>query len=155
MCKIKKISILTILVVCITIVACGTKQVATIQPALEPTNTLAIIVAPTNTNTPLSPTATQIPTNTIEPTATQTPTQIYYTYTPTPYPSPTGTYCEIEQQWGRGEGHDFQYGCFAMSCSFADGTGYGNNLACIDRTIGTPWPFKWNFYHPLMDQLTK
>jgi hypothetical protein len=82
-----------------------------------------------------------------------TPTFVYYTPEPAIWPSPTGMTCDIEQQWGRGENHDYEYGCFALSCWFADGTQYGNNLACVDRTIGTPWPYKWFFYHPLMDTI--
>jgi len=102
------------------------------------------------------PTVTKTLFYTETPTLTQTPTKVVWTLTPTPYPSPTGMQCEVEQQWGRGPGHDFEYGCFALSCGFADGTSYGNNLVClVDKSIGTPWPYEWNFYHPLIGQLKK
>lgn len=122
---------------------------AIIVPTIEITATQTIV--PTST---VPPTLTS--TATPEPTLTATPTITYWTPEPKVYPSPTGMTCEIEQQWGRGEGHDYEYGCFALSCGFKDGTAYGNNLVClVDKTHGTPWPYEWDFYHPLIAELHK
>ncbi len=122
--------------------------------AIPPTETLM----PTATDTPAPPRATETPkvipvvTAPTE-TPTVTPTPILWTPEPAIWPTPTGMTCEIEQQWGRGVNHDYEYGCFAVTCWFADGSIYGNNLACVNPAIGTPWPYKWFFYHPLMDSI--
>jgi hypothetical protein len=60
-------------------------------------------------------------------------------------PSPTGVICEVEPQWnGKIPAHQLGVGCFAMSC-----WQNGEYLWGTDNTCQEPWPFKWNFVHPL------
>jgi hypothetical protein len=59
---------------------------------------------------------------------------------------PAGMTCEIEPQWNTtGESqHELGEGCFAASC-WKDGQFFwGSNNTCVK-----PWPFEWDFPHPL------
>ena len=59
---------------------------------------------------------------------------------------PAGMTCEIEPQWNTtGEPqHELGEGCFAASC-WKDGQFFwGSNNTCVK-----PWPFEWDFPHPL------
>ncbi len=58
-------------------------------------------------------------------------------------PTPVGMVCEVEPQWNN-QGHELGQGCFAISCYLNGVTYYGNNNTCEE-----PWPFDWDFYHPL------
>jgi hypothetical protein len=60
-------------------------------------------------------------------------------------PTPTGMSCEVEPQWnGRIPAHQLQQNCFALSC-WQNGTFFfGSDNTCVD-----PWPYDWDFYHPL------
>ena len=117
------------------------------------TATLTPTATATNTSTPTK-TATPRPTNT--PTETPTPT---ITNTPRPtatnklyaIPSPQGMSCEVEPQWNNpAGGHEIAYGCFAVSCYLNSGFYYGNNATCL-----TPWPYEWDYFHPLRENLVK
>lgn len=60
-------------------------------------------------------------------------------------PSPTGVVCEIEPQWnGAIPDHQLDMGCFAMSCWQNEDYLWGT-----DNTCREPWPFTWDFVHPL------
>jgi len=60
-------------------------------------------------------------------------------------PTPTGMDCQVEPQWnGRIPAHQQGVNCFAMTCMQNGVFFYGNNNTCEN-----PWPFDWNFYHPL------
>lgn len=120
-----------------------------------PTTTTTSTLTPTASisNTPiLTKTATPQPTNT--PTETPTPTATS-TFLPThtkgfyAIPSPQGMYCEVEPLFGNpAPGRDVAYGCFAVSC-FQNGTlVYGNEATCLN-----PWPFEWEYYHPIRETL--
>lgn len=59
---------------------------------------------------------------------------------------PSGVSCEVEPQWNStGEPqHELGTGCFAASC-WKDGQFFwGSNDTCVK-----PWPFEWDFPHPL------
>ena len=59
--------------------------------------------------------------------------------------TPVGMSCEAEPQWGgRIPAHQLEMGCFAVTCFQNGGVYYGNNNTCE-----TPWPFDWDFVHPL------
>lgn len=59
--------------------------------------------------------------------------------------TPTGVTCEIEPQWnGQSEAHQIGIGCFAMSC-----WQNGDYLWGTDNTCRDPWPYEWDFVHPL------
>ena len=60
-------------------------------------------------------------------------------------PTPTGMSCEVEPQWnGRIPDHQLDVGCFALTCYQNGSFFYGNNNTCE-----IPWPFDWDFFHPL------
>jgi hypothetical protein len=60
-------------------------------------------------------------------------------------PTPTGMDCQVEPQWnGYIPAHQGDKNCFAMTCLQNGKFFYGNNNTCEN-----PWPFDWNFYHPL------
>lgn len=60
-------------------------------------------------------------------------------------PTPMGLTCEVEPQWnGDIPAHQLGQGCFALSCYLNGAFYYGNNNTCEK-----PWPFDWDFYHPL------
>ncbi len=59
--------------------------------------------------------------------------------------TPTGVTCEVEPQWGGiGPAHQLDIGCFAMSC-----WQNGEYLWGTDNTCRDPWPYEWDFVHPL------
>lgn len=58
-------------------------------------------------------------------------------------PTPAGMVCEVEPQWNN-QGHELGQGCFAISCYLNGVSFYGNNNTCEE-----PWPFEWDYYHPL------
>lgn len=58
-------------------------------------------------------------------------------------PTPMGMSCEVEPQWNN-QGHENGQGCFAISCFLNGEIYYGNNNTCEE-----PWPFDWDYYHPL------
>jgi len=112
-----------------------------VTPQVLPTDT------PTVTNTAM-PIPTQLPTRTLTPAITKTPlptaTEKLYAI-----PSPEGMSCEVEPQWNNpAPGHEIGYGCFAVSCYLNGTYFYGNNATCQ-----TPWPYEWDYYHPLREEL--
>jgi len=158
--KIKKrtmvFAIISLIVLALVICACTlsaksneAESTATSTPVIVPSDTelptVTITPDPTATDTP-EPTNTQLPTETPTMTIVSDYNPDYYHYTP------TGMSCEIEPQWNQVAGHDVKYGCFAVSCFMANGSVVGDNLLCMDGS-GTPWPYDWKPYHPLMDTL--
>ncbi|MBA4375959.1 MAG: hypothetical protein C0401_07285 [Anaerolinea sp.] len=59
--------------------------------------------------------------------------------------TPTGMSCEVEPQWnGATLDHQLGQGCFAISCFQNGSVFFGSNNTCEK-----PWPFEWDFIHPL------
>jgi hypothetical protein len=60
-------------------------------------------------------------------------------------PTPTGMTCEVEPQWnGFIPAHQKDKNCFALTCYQNGSFFYGDNNTCEQ-----PWPYEWNFVHPL------
>lgn len=60
-------------------------------------------------------------------------------------PTPTGMSCEVEPQWnGFIPAHQGDKNCFALTCYQNGSFFYGDNNTCDQ-----PWPFEWDFIHPL------
>jgi hypothetical protein len=60
-------------------------------------------------------------------------------------PTPTGMSCEVEPQWnGFIPAHQGDKNCFALTCYQNGNFFYGDNNTCDQ-----PWPFEWDFVHPL------
>ena len=60
-------------------------------------------------------------------------------------PTPTGMDCQVEPQWnGFIPAHQLDKECFALTCYQYGKFFYGSNNTCKE-----PWPFEWDFIHPL------
>ena len=121
------------------------------SPYATPTHNVTPQVLATDTPTATltaTPFPTQLPTRTLTPVITNKPLP---TATSKLYavPSPEGLSCEVEPQWNNpAPGHEIGIGCFAVSCYLNGSYYYGNNATCQ-----TPWPYEWDYYHPLREQL--